>query len=263
MIGMAGHVELRRGLMAHIESGKLSIHDLGMFIVLLLLADPSSGCLNSNTVILASKCRLTYKAARGCLDRLERENYIKCFKTEGRGASFWIAVGQYKVTIGARIGEYLDVVNTTDYSNPAYSKGKFSSKTGQVKGQVLGMNRTSPNIGREETRSREEEEAAPAPLVTFSGSRIKITPEIHAALVHEHPAKNFQLIYPAIDAWLEKKGQDAKDPAAIVRAWILNERSNGNGNGKPSGAGRGIAERTTARQQHNAAAINRVLGRSE
>ncbi|HKV92333.1 MAG TPA: hypothetical protein VJW20_07275 [Candidatus Angelobacter sp.] len=156
-MNFSGYIPLRRGLISHIQDGRLTNNEALTFIVLLMLADSSTGSYTINAPSLRAYLpELSYDAAKRALLALEEKRYIfrdiKPFST--RVYRFWI--GNYRPTTGqyralqTDISKALDTrdVNDITYINPALEGALGGAPEGALEG--------APNNKKEKEKEKKE-----------------------------------------------------------------------------------------------------------
>jgi len=138
-----GHVKLRRGLLEHINSGKMKSDMLSIYTYLLLKADYTCGVVwGISAPYIGIKLRKPAKYINRQLIKLEKEQYIKRFGHRGQISSYEILINKYLVFNGVLI----DAVNSIDINNIAWScglKGELSGSYHEVK-RELSVFKVSP-----------------------------------------------------------------------------------------------------------------------
>ena len=76
-MNFSGYVQMRRGILEHTMSGHLSLHQYAAFLVLLMLADKSTGMGRINAPVLQTYLPdISVKACQRALERLETKGFI-------------------------------------------------------------------------------------------------------------------------------------------------------------------------------------------
>ena len=123
-MNFAGWVPIRRGIIAHLQEGELSNQEFAVLIVLILLADKSTGAGTINSPCLRSFVpRLTHDAAKRVLPKLQQKGYIfREIKHRSKAAyRYW--VNRYEVTDGPNKKRQVDlskVLRTKDVADIRY-----------------------------------------------------------------------------------------------------------------------------------------------
>lgn len=118
-----GYVQKRRGVVDHLQQGRMTLLEYGAFDFVVLSADKATGVWLGNAQTLSLSCGagdVSVRQARTLLESLERKRYIRRFSVLGSRSVYPIAVHQYKVTFGARSGTMLDAWNSTSYEELRY-----------------------------------------------------------------------------------------------------------------------------------------------
>jgi hypothetical protein len=110
-----GWVMVRRNLVPHVESGRMSMDDFAVHLMLVLIADSDNG----QTVTCASAIRklfhcgpeLNERDMQRILDRLERRGYIHRAIVPGRRGLYTITVNKYPITTGPQAGEQAKITS--------------------------------------------------------------------------------------------------------------------------------------------------------
>ena len=127
MAEIRGHIRLRKGLLHHIDIGKMKFDMLAVFTYLLLKADFTCGIVwGTSAPYIGQKLRKPAKHINRQLLKLEAETYIKRFGHRGQISSYEILINKYLVFNGVLI----DAVNTTDINEIAWVPG--------VNGEIIG-----------------------------------------------------------------------------------------------------------------------------
>lgn len=121
-----GFVALRRAILEHIETRKLTVTEYAALITIMLLADKANGVWFGCAVALAAKFgdgSMNQKAATRALHYLDTAGYIKRFRTHGQRGNFPILVNKYEITVGGLKGCLINADATTDWQHPATYRG--------------------------------------------------------------------------------------------------------------------------------------------
>jgi hypothetical protein len=104
-----GFVALRRNLIPHIEDGRLGMNEAMVLIMLILLADSSSGelvtCASALRKIFHCGKELNDRAMQRILDRLETGGYIHRSITQGKRGLYKIRLNNYEISTGTNKGK--------------------------------------------------------------------------------------------------------------------------------------------------------------
>ncbi len=122
-----GHVKFRRGLLEHIESGKMKADMLSVYSYLLLKADYNCGIVwHTSAPHIGMKFRKQAKFINRQMMGLEKEGYIKRFGHRGQINAYEVLINSYLVFNGVLI----NADNSTDINNIAWTCGFNSELTG-------------------------------------------------------------------------------------------------------------------------------------
>lgn len=125
----SGYVAIRRGLLEHLESGRMSATDLGFHETLTLRADPGTGIIWTNAARLAMQMNCSRTTVQKHLCRLERGGYIKRFPRQRSRLPYPILVNRYHCTLSPQRGLELNAEKTTDWKFPVYEGGRTPGRT--------------------------------------------------------------------------------------------------------------------------------------
>lgn len=120
---MNGFVAKRRGVIEHLQDGRLTLLEYGAYDVLIGLAEKSTGIWPGSAKALAATCGagdLSERQARHVLEALEAKQYIRRFARPRAHGNYPILINKYEVSFGAYAGMRLNAVATTDWRNPTY-----------------------------------------------------------------------------------------------------------------------------------------------
>jgi hypothetical protein len=117
-----GFVQVRRGVLEHLYSGKLNPTQFQVFVMMILLADKATGIWKGSApaLITISGDSLKLKTVRDAMRSLETDGYIRRDYVQGKLGNFPILIDKYLVTTGKLKGQRLSVAATTDCSQPVY-----------------------------------------------------------------------------------------------------------------------------------------------
>lgn len=126
--GYAGYAQLRRGILEHVRSGKLSPLRFATYTLLILEADSSTGVAFSSAKSLAARYGIEERYARTILEDLEKAGCVRRFCTPGKHGEYPILVNKYIASTGARKGLMVNAINTADWRHPVFDKCEEGSK---------------------------------------------------------------------------------------------------------------------------------------
>src|ERR1700687_1207294 len=106
-----GHVKRRRGILAHLQDGRITLLEHGAHDVVSMLADKSSGIWFGSARAFAANCGagdVSERQARHLLESLERKGYLRRFSVPRKHGNYPILINKYEVTFGAQSGMRLN-----------------------------------------------------------------------------------------------------------------------------------------------------------
>lgn len=125
-----GHIQLRRGLLEHIDTGRMKSDMLSVYTYLLLAADYTCGIVwHTSAPYIGIKLKKKATFINRQLVKLEKGAYIKRFKHRGQIMSYEIIINKYSLPNLISI----DSVKSTDINNIAWIP--------EVKGELIGSYR--------------------------------------------------------------------------------------------------------------------------
>lgn len=208
---MDGYVQLRRGILEHIDKGLMTYSQAGVYVCILLQADRKTGIWWGCALKLQAHGPVgnDLKAMQRCLAYLQARGYIKCLREHGRRGNYPILINKYLVTDGGLRGKVLNAEKSRDYRHPVYDdyqesvtddglttdRGRTDDRTEDGLRTVL---TTDPNNTREERRKTKTSKTA---ALAFAGDCIRVTVEQDARLAKAFPGIDRQAEYRKADAW--------------------------------------------------------------
>lgn len=156
-----GYIPKRRGVLEHLQDGRLTLLEYAAYDAMILLADKSSGMWWGSAKALAAICGagdLTERQARHLLESLGQKGYIRRFATAGKRGNYPILVNKFEVTFGARKGMRLNAERTSDWRNPVYESCQVQ---GEVQGEVRAPIREGERDREKNYRPAKERQADP------------------------------------------------------------------------------------------------------
>lgn len=125
-----GHVRLRKGLLDHINSGKMKADMLSVYTYLLLEADYTCGIVwHTSAPYIGMKFRKQATHINRQLIKLEKNGYIKRFGHRGQISAYEILINKYLLFNGVLI----NTDNSSDINNIAWQPN--------VNGELIGSYR--------------------------------------------------------------------------------------------------------------------------
>jgi len=92
---ISSYIQLRRGLIEHIESGKMSADEFGAYVLIILKADYRTGVWMGSGVALAESLHCEVRKAQHLLRRLTKKGYIASGNNRGTRGNYPIIVQRY------------------------------------------------------------------------------------------------------------------------------------------------------------------------
>jgi hypothetical protein len=115
-----GYIQKRRGIVEHLEDGRMSFADVGFHDILVSLADPGTGFVWSSAAQLALRLNKTRKLMQYYLCRLERKGYIRRFPVPRSHERYAILINKFQCTLLPQKGKVLNAIKTSDWRVPVY-----------------------------------------------------------------------------------------------------------------------------------------------
>jgi hypothetical protein len=176
----SGWVPLRRGLIEHLQDGRLTVKEFSVLVVLIMLAskDSGSGTMNANTLAAYMGEDLNYESGvprnrqRGkqrVLHNLEAKGYIyrQIVPHSKRAYHYW--VNKYEITDGPNKSRRLDLIQvfeSKDVADIRYtlgaSQGVVDSVAESVAHTVAHPVTSNKKEKEKDTQKREEPSGTPA-----------------------------------------------------------------------------------------------------
>lgn len=142
MLTFNGYIPLRRGVLEHLHTGKMTPSELVVFTILLTWADHRTGIAVTNGpgIVFLSGDQLKLRTVQDALNSLEKAGYIKRpFYVQGQRGNQRIFIDKFIVTGGALSGKQLSIADTTDWGHPAYAdRGVDGGESRSENSGVLG-----------------------------------------------------------------------------------------------------------------------------
>jgi hypothetical protein len=180
----SGFVPKRRGVLEHLNDGRLTLQQYGAYDVLILLAHKATGIWFGSAKALAANCGagdITERQARHVLESLESKGYIKRFPKRRAHGNYPIAIDKYQVTVGAYSRMRLNARASSDWKTPVYDRC-------EVPGEEPGLH----------------DGVASAPIQERKGEKEEKREEKKCAAASQ-PAS-----HPLFEIWNENRGQLAE-----------------------------------------------------
>jgi hypothetical protein len=115
-------VKSRRGILEHLQQGRLSIAEFAVFQLLLLQADKATGVVWTASPTITTQFRnCDGRTIKEALAGLKRKGYIKSFQEQGSRSSYPVLINKYEITVGVLKGCLTNAEQTVDWRQPATS----------------------------------------------------------------------------------------------------------------------------------------------
>jgi hypothetical protein len=133
------HIRIREGLWEHIEMGRMTPHDMAVYLTLQRHAKWGTGVCFTNAAAIAYNwgCgELKVSTVQKCMRRMREEGFINYPEGGlGRGRPFPVLIDKYQPQVGILTGWQLNAQVTTDFNDPVYDYVS-STSYGAVYGAV-------------------------------------------------------------------------------------------------------------------------------
>ena len=116
-------IKLRAGLQEHMELGRLSLFDVGVYVSIHFQADYERGTWIGCAGKVLAKCprKGNLRQIRHSISRLEAIGFIKCFrKPHGARGNYTAVINKYEVPFGALKGMRVNAEKSKSYDNIHY-----------------------------------------------------------------------------------------------------------------------------------------------
>jgi hypothetical protein len=116
-------VQIRPGLLEHLQTGRLTPREFTLMVSLIILADAATGVYRACSVSLAKKCGKGFneRGLQVLLHDLAEKGYIRRDRPNAaQRGNYPILIDKYQVTSGPKKGLYLWAAQSTDMSNLVY-----------------------------------------------------------------------------------------------------------------------------------------------
>jgi hypothetical protein len=190
-IVLKGYVQLRRGILTHLNERRLTLNEFVVFNILLMLADKETGSYKTNALAIQfwTGGQLSEDGADRALRSLEKKGYIVREITPGQYGVYPYHIQKFVVTSGAEVGKVLTfkkkrngVEETEELlayfgAEPAEEGAKGTADVGAEVPAVPPADKTRLETGdlKQETKakvgSKSDSQVAPTPLGFTSESQ--------------------------------------------------------------------------------------------
>lgn len=181
-----GFLQLRRGLIEHLDQGRIGLTEFALCVLIYCLADPETGIWWGSSGLLALLSSIQPRTARDDIEKLETKGYLKRFPTPGSHSKYPILVHKYECSDGAMKGRRLNSTETSDWRNPVYELCEDGVKDGAAL--------------KEENKNKNTA-GARVPLA-YDSEFLKITEKQDRALADAFPFADLPAEYRKMASWL-------------------------------------------------------------
>lgn len=120
---MSTFIKLRAGLQEHMELGKLTLFDVGVYVSIHFQSNYETGTWIGSAGKILAKCPKDSELRRiqRSIARLEAIGFIKCFRRKhGSRGNFACVINKYEMPFGALKGKRVNAEKSTSYEHIAY-----------------------------------------------------------------------------------------------------------------------------------------------
>lgn len=117
-----GFAKIRNGLKDHIDQGKMSATDIGVYTFLHLYCTWKTGIWFGNALNIASKTLSSRRSISDSLHRLRQRGYINYASTRGKRGSYYVLIHKFEPQYGPWGGYRLNAWKYTDKVEADYEK---------------------------------------------------------------------------------------------------------------------------------------------
>lgn len=116
------HIRIREGLWEHIAQGRLTPHDVAVYMTLHRHAKWGTGICVTSAGSIAGNWggQMKLNTAQVCLGRLRDNGYIKYPEGTGNRGVYPVLIDKYEPQVGPCKGWSLNAAASDDYANPVY-----------------------------------------------------------------------------------------------------------------------------------------------
>lgn len=118
-------IKLRAGLQEHMELGKLSLFDVGVYVSIHFQANYETGVWIGSAGKILAKCPKGSELRRiqRSIAQLEAIGFLKCFRrNHGSRGNFACVINKYEVPFGALKGHRVNAEKSTSYNDVCYER---------------------------------------------------------------------------------------------------------------------------------------------
>jgi hypothetical protein len=114
-------VMVRRGILKHLEDGKLTSIEFAAYLVAILKADKSNGVWQGSSIALAAALgsEVSQQTAERILAKLTKKKYLKSFRVHGQRGNKPYLINRYLITNGEGEVGVVNAADSTNWKKPA------------------------------------------------------------------------------------------------------------------------------------------------
>jgi len=118
----SGYAIVRSGIVEHLISGRLSLFDLGIYVVIHLQADFKTGIWRGSAprILATSPAGTSLRAVQRGLERLNEIGFLRSFHQRGLRGNYPILIDKYDIRTGALKGMRLNAWKSESWEKPRY-----------------------------------------------------------------------------------------------------------------------------------------------
>ena len=145
-----GFAKIRNGLKDHIDQGKMSATDIGVYTFLHLYCTWKTGIWFGNALNIASKTLSSRRSISDSLHRLRQRGYINYATSRGKRGSYYVLIHKFEPQYGPWEGyrliawKYTDKVEADYEKIPDHERWKEQSESGAVRSEGVDGAMTPP-----------------------------------------------------------------------------------------------------------------------
>lgn len=201
-----GYIPLRRGLLDHLEQGRLTTYDAGIYARILLEANRKTGVWwgSAAKLLALAPADSDLRKVQRSLEHLEEIGFIRRFHMQGKRGNYPTFVNKFLCTDGALKGMRLNAAKSNDWRRPSYEP--CADRRTDVGGDTATDADTdvTPLREGEVKRDRDKRVAKAEPsLLVFSGLHLKVTERQDRLLGEAFPWVDRRAEYRKADSWSE------------------------------------------------------------
>ena len=257
-----GFIKLRRGLIEHVQTGKLTGSMFAVYMWIHFKADFETGRVFRITArSIGEDLSMSVHAVRRCLNRLEKIGLIRRFYTR-RNAGYRVLINKYEPTSGARVGYRLNAWASDSYENLAFEPASqdasdpVSDPVSEGASDTASEGVSDPvTINKKEEKIYNKKEKKNTSTVGSNDPPVQVPSELEAYPLYksckplcnrwEELKVEWARAYPAVDlnktlaeshAWQMASARHRKvDQGRFLNNWMKRNQDNASKNGGSNG----------------------------